>query len=83
MVPHKVVAQDEEKGEVTVEVVCRGRCDGVFRLVLPDAGYHGWMSGSVNIQRAMPRVPAAERELLISGTCGSCFDEMFPPGEED
>ena len=32
-------------------------------------------------QSAMPNVPADERELLISGICGPCFDAMFR--EED
>jgi len=36
-----------------------------------------WKAGEL-IQRAMPNVPAAERELLISGVCNTCFDAMFP-----
>lgn len=36
------------------------------------------------IQNAMPDVPAAERELLISGICGVCFETMFvDDGEEE
>lgn len=81
MAPHKIVGMDSERGEVTVEVICRGGCGRTYRLILPDAGYGGWISGSVNIQRAMPHVPKEERELLISGTCGECWDEMFPPEE--
>lgn len=42
--------------------------------------YNKWKAGEL-IQRAMPNVPPDERELLISGTCGTCFDNMFP--EED
>lgn len=30
-----------------------------------------------HIQDAMPYLNADEREILISGTCGKCFDEMF------
>lgn len=29
------------------------------------------------IQEAFPEMPPAERELLISGTCGECWAEMF------
>jgi len=36
-----------------------------------------WRAGEL-IQRAMPDVPADERELLISGVCGPCFDKLFP-----
>ena len=35
-----------------------------------------WCEGKF-IQDAMPYLSAAERELLISGTCGSCFAIMF------
>jgi hypothetical protein len=35
------------------------------------------------IQRAMPNVSEDERELLISGICGSCFDKLFKDEESD
>ena len=35
------------------------------------------------IQDAMPYLSADDRELLISGTCGACFDKMFPPDPEN
>ena len=38
-----------------------------------------WLCGNGNIQDIMPYLSANERELLISNTCGSCFDKMFPP----
>ena len=38
-----------------------------------------WEDGEL-IQDAMPYLSAGERELLISGVCGKCFDKMF---EED
>jgi hypothetical protein len=41
-----------------------------------------WKAGEL-IQRAMPNVPKDEREILISGTCGPCFDRMFPPEEDE
>lgn len=34
-----------------------------------------------NIQDVFPYLSADDRELLISGICGSCFDDMF--GEEE
>lgn len=33
--------------------------------------------GIQTIQEALPYLTADERELIISGTCGKCFDEMF------
>lgn len=34
-------------------------------------------------QDCFPGLPAAEREFLISGFCGECWDELFPTEEED
>lgn len=38
--------------------------------------YQAWVNGKL-IQAAMPDTPAAERELLVSGLCGGCFERMF------
>ena len=35
------------------------------------------------IQEALPELSADQRELLISGTCPKCWDELFPPDEWD
>jgi hypothetical protein len=40
-----------------------------------------WQEGE-NIQRAFPDMPAADREVLISGTHPACWDKLFP-GEDD
>ena len=40
-----------------------------------------WMKGAL-IQNALPELSDDERELFISGTCGACFDLMFP-GDDD
>jgi hypothetical protein len=32
---------------------------------------------SENVQNIFPELSADLRELLISGTCGWCFDKMF------
>jgi hypothetical protein len=51
---------------------CRAECDlPVTRQQLAD-----WHGGAL-IQRVMPHLTAGERELLISGICGDCFDAMF------
>jgi len=42
-----------------------------------------WLSGSKPIQDALPYLSASEREILISGICGNCFDKMFPPLDND
>jgi hypothetical protein len=42
-----------------------------------DAQYVDWKENNRLIQNAMPDVPKAERELLISGYCDSCFKRLF------
>lgn len=42
-----------------------------------------WLAGKGFIQDLMPYLSSAERELLISRTCGSCFDKLFPPLDTD
>jgi len=39
-----------------------------------------WREGKY-IQNAMPYLSADEREILVSGICGDCFDKMFGGGE--
>ena len=41
------------------------------------ADMQAWEDGKF-IQDAMPYLTAGERELLISATCGDCFDKFFP-----
>lgn len=45
------------------------------------ADFKEWESGQP-IQSVAPYLSEDERELLISGVCGKCFDDMFA-GEDD
>ena len=65
------------------EAVVKGNCPcckAAWSLTVPRAGFMAWKAGTY-IQDAFPHLPPADRELLISGTCGQCFDDMFG-GEE-
>jgi hypothetical protein len=44
--------------------------------------FQDWKNGAL-AQQAMPDVPAAERELLLSGICGECWKETFRDEEDD
>lgn len=46
------------------------------------ADYHAWQNGEL-AQNAFPYLSANEREMLISGICPSCWDNMFPPEEDE
>jgi|SanBayMetagenome_1026888.scaffolds.fasta_scaffold09717_3 L-lysine 2,3-aminomutase len=54
-------------------------CGRQFYLTFNKSDMYDWLSGSLPIQSALPYLSANERELLLSGTCGECFDKMFPP----
>lgn len=56
------------------------RCDKKFTIVCNSEDYEAWQSGQL-VQDVLAYLSADERELLISGTCGKCWDEMF--GESD
>jgi hypothetical protein len=65
-----------------IEIVC-GRCQKDFEVPATDEQLKRWRGGEL-IQRAMPNLTADERELLISGYCGRCFDEITrDPDDED
>jgi len=36
-----------------------------------------WLEEDESIQNVMPHIDIDGRELLISGTCGKCFDKLF------
>lgn len=40
------------------------------------AGLRAWENG-VHIQDAFPRLSPEDREILVSGTCPACWDEIF------
>lgn len=46
-----------------------------------EGDYMEWKKGVKPIQEVLHYLDANQRELLISGICGKCFDIMFPPME--
>jgi len=54
------------------------QCKQDFDIDVAPEALAAWRSGTL-IQYAMPHLTPTERELLISRTCGACFDKMFPP----
>lgn len=60
---------------------CR-TCGRDYVVSCTEAEYLDWKDNNRLIQNAMPHVPKEERELLISGTCGECFERIFR-GEDD
>jgi len=51
-------------------------CHVCYYIDVRAAGYEAWQHGAL-IQDALPELEPDDRELLISGVCGDCFDGMF------
>jgi hypothetical protein len=56
-------------------------CQKTKVLEVPSEGLAAYQNGAF-IQRALPMLSAGDRELLISGICGPCFDKLFEEVEE-
>lgn len=66
---------------MTVAVPCH-ICQEIVELTVPVEGFIAWQRGDY-IQDAMPELSADDREMLISGTCPKCWDELFPSDEDE
>lgn len=58
-----------------IDVCCKW-CEKSHELEVRKSGLNRWKNGEL-IQDVLPELSADERELLISGTCGKCWDAMF------
>ncbi|HEV8189504.1 MAG TPA: hypothetical protein VGP83_17245 [Pyrinomonadaceae bacterium] len=72
------VSTTKHNGELHVEVraICEGGCNRTFDFLVPLDDWQKWQSGAL-IQVALKSVHKDLRELLISGLCGSCFDNLM------
>lgn len=64
--------------ETTYSIECQ-RCKSLSHVVLDDLAFMKWVGG-MYIQDAFPKLDVDTRELLISKTCGPCFDTIFSTG---
>lgn len=58
------------------------KCHKIHTVVVDKEQYNRWIAGE-NIQRAFPNLSADQREILISGICPKCWEQIFPPDEDD
>ena len=68
------------KEKTTMWTTCRV-CKNQVEMQVHVEDVTAWENGEL-IQNAMPYLTPDEREILISGTCGPCFDGMFGSEEE-
>jgi hypothetical protein len=53
-------------------------CHKIYVFSISHGDYFDWQHGK-HAQYAFPYLTNDERELLMSQTCGLCYDWMFPP----
>ena len=58
-------------------------CRKEIEIKMTDEEFNAYLSGQGHIQDILPRLSEDERELLISGICGPCFDNLFRETDED
>ena len=57
-------------------------CKKLYTMEVSEEGFDMWVGGA-HVQDAFPELSKDDRELLISGICGPCFDKLFEEDEED
>ncbi len=57
-------------------------CGKVNRIIVNAESYRMLQSGAL-IQRVFPMVSATEREILMSGICEDCQDDVFGKESKD
>ena len=72
-----MVAMNEDVADTVMAVRCN-MCAANHVIFVKMHDYIEWKNDAGFIQDLMPYLSDADRELLISGTCGPCFDSMFP-----
>lgn len=62
----------------TYKTLVRGKCPicgKEWELIVSTDGYLAWKNGAL-IQQALPDMSNNEREMLISGMHGDCYDSL-------
>lgn len=66
---------EQLEGNVTIIKKCIS-CNTITTITVTASQHYRWQHGEL-IQRVMPELSEDDRELLISGMCGNCFDNLF------
>jgi hypothetical protein len=69
------IVRAETNTKVTLEVECV-MCHKPKVFTVDKWGWNQRLKGEL-IQVCFPRLDHTIRELMVSGTCGKCWDEMF------
>lgn len=72
----QIISANPVKDKVVIKV----RCPICGKQTILDMTYTQWrryMDGKELVQQIFPEKSASARELLISGICSKCWDDMF------
>ena len=66
---------------IRLDIKCK-ICKQWKSIMVDPIGYQQWKGGML-IQKALPDVDVNDRELMISGICGTCYDDLFADPDDD
>lgn len=73
-----------EKKPMDLKIVLRCLiCEDTFIIDANTEDFNKWREGKTNIQDCFPYMSPSNKELLLSGICEDCWDEMFKENEEE
>lgn len=67
-----------KKFKILIELLFR--CDvykNDFKVTVEAKDYDSFLNNETSVQECFPYLSADERELMISGMCGTCFDNLM------
>ena len=73
---NKLLKEISFSSKITIKRACPV-CKKEHSVTVEKSDYERWRSGGILIQRAFPYLKPDEREILQSGTCPTCWDELF------
>lgn len=76
------IIADRPNATIEIETKPCMVCGQKSKLTVDEAGYLAWRAGAL-IQRAFPGMPKDQREQLMTGTHGECWDKMFSDPEDE
>lgn len=61
---------------IQMSIQCNA-CGKYYHITVDHDSYIAWKNDEGLIEDLLPNNTSDERELLISGNCGSCYDKTF------
>jgi hypothetical protein len=80
--PNKVEVSPVNKDMTRLTYTCM-MCGQPCQIDVDTDRYEVWRRGAGHVQDIFPEMSASEREVMISGSHGKCFDDAFKDPEED